>query len=165
MSETPEPGRNFFKLMKKLIQKRDEEEWRENMNKKSKLRTYRKLKSKLKVEKYIIETDREKRRQLTMLRGGTNKLRIETGRWVKEEVKERVCNVCVQEEVEDETHFLLGCPMYVRERAEMLERIRDECKIVAIGEMTEDDQLQILIGIGTKEEEIRDSIRLHKKSI
>jgi hypothetical protein len=34
---------------------------------------------------------------------------------------ERVCNVCLQEEVEDEKHFLLGCPMYVRERVEMFE--------------------------------------------
>ena len=54
-----------------------------------------------------------------MLRGGTNKLRIETGRRVGESKEERVCNVCLCEEVEDEKHFLLGCRMYVRERVEM----------------------------------------------
>ena len=84
MSQNMEPGRNFNKLVKNLLQKRDEDEWREQMKKKSKLRTYIKLKSKLVLEKYVIESDREKRRQLTMIRGGTNKLRIETGRWARE---------------------------------------------------------------------------------
>jgi len=37
---------------------------------------------------------------------------------VRESEKERVCNVCLCEEVEDEKHFLLSCPMYVRERME-----------------------------------------------
>ena len=93
-----------------------------------------------------------------MIRGGTNKLRIETGRWARESENERVCNVCLQEQVEDEKHFLLACPSYVKERVEMFERIREECKIVAIDEMSEEDQLQILIGVGTKEEEIRDIV-------
>ena len=61
-----------------------------NVAKKSKLREYRKLKSRLVLEDYVIELDREKRRQLTMLRGGTNKLRIETGRWRGESEEERV---------------------------------------------------------------------------
>ena len=158
MSQNMEPGRNFNKLVKNLLQKRDEDEWREQMKKKSKLRTYIKLKSKLVLENYVIEADREKRRQLTMIRGGTNKLRIETGRWARESENERVCNVCLQEQVEDEKHFLLACPSYVNERVEMFERIREECKIVAIDEMSEEDQLQILIGVGTKEEEIRDIV-------
>ncbi len=66
--------------------------------------------------------------------------------------------MCGRGKVEDEKHFLLGCPKYVRERGEMFERIREECKMVAIEEMSEDDQLQILIGIGTKEEEIREIV-------
>ena len=61
--------------------KKKEEEWQAKINQKSKLRLYRKLKSRLVLEDYVVELDREKRRQFTMLRGGTNKLRIETGRW------------------------------------------------------------------------------------
>jgi len=116
-SEKVEPGghTNFNQLVRDLIQKRDEEEWRENLDKKSKLRLYRKLKDRLVLENYVVELEREERRQLTMLRGGTNKLRIETGRWVGEREKERVCNVCLCDEVEDEKHFLLACPWYVRE--------------------------------------------------
>ena len=46
-----------------------------------------------------------------MLRGGTNKLRIETGRWSNESEPARVCLCC---ETEDERHFLLRCPRYVK---------------------------------------------------
>ena len=54
-----------------------------------------------------------------MLRGGTNKLKIEVGRRLGER---RTCNVCLCNEV-------LLCPMYVRQRVEMIERIKSECEI------------------------------------
>ena len=155
-SERFEPGQNFHNLVRKLIKKRDEDEWRENMRKRSKLRTYRKLKDRLVLEKYVLELEREQRRQLTMLRGGTNKLRIETGRWEGEREEDRVCNVCLSEEVENEKHFLLACPMYASERVEMYERIKEVCEL-EIDQMNEDSKLQVLIGIGwrNKEKEIR----------
>jgi hypothetical protein len=118
------------------------------------------LKDRLVLEKYILELDRADRRQLTMLRGGTNHLRIETGRWVGEREQERVCKVCLCEDVEDEKHFLLACPMYVRERIVMYNRIRQECQIEYIEYMNEEWQLNILIGIGwrNKEKEIREIV-------
>ena len=88
-SEKSERGRNFNKLVKKLVKKK-EEEWQARITKKSKLRLYRKLKNRLVLEDYVVDLDREKRRQLTMLRGGTNKLRIETGRWRGERGRESV---------------------------------------------------------------------------
>ena len=42
---------------------------------------------------------------------------------------ERVCNVCLCNQVEDEKHFLLGCSGYARERARMFVRIKQECEI------------------------------------
>ena len=39
---------------------------------------------------YVLELDREQRQHLTMLRGGTNKLRIEIGRRIGEKVEENV---------------------------------------------------------------------------
>lgn len=55
---------------------------------------------------------------MTRLRGGTNELRIETGRHrVTSRDKplplhERTCLLCVAGEVEDEIHFVLDCEMY-----------------------------------------------------
>ena len=91
-----------------------------------------------------------------MMRGGTNKLRIETGRWRGEKREERVCRVCLCEEVEDEKHFILACPMYVRERVEMFDKIRESCE-VDVEIMDQDSQIDILIGIGwrKKGKEIR----------
>ena len=87
-SEKLPVGKNFDSLVKKLVRKKEESEWRENMKKKSKLRLYRQLKDRLVLEDYVVELDRAKRRQLTMLRGGTNSLRIEIGRWRGESEEE-----------------------------------------------------------------------------
>ena len=146
--------------MSKLIRNKDESEWQAQIEKKSKLRLYRRIKTRLVLEDYVIKLDREQRRHLTMLRGGTNKLRIETGRWIGEREEERVCDVCVCEDIEDERHFLLACPMYVRERVYMFNRIREECKLDYIENMDEEWQLNILIGVGwrNKEQEIREIV-------
>ena len=150
-------GKNFDKLVKEALKKKEEEEWRERMDRKDKLRTYRRLKKDLVLENYLIELDREDRRYLTMLRGGTNYLRIERGRWVGESEHERVCNVCLCNQVEDEKHFLLGCSGYARERARMFVRIKQECEIRNIEYMDEEWQFHTLIGVGyrDKNKEIR----------
>ena len=47
--------------------------------------------------------------ELVKLRGGTNRLRIEQGRYEKEEVEKRICLFCDSKQVEDEKHFMLTC--------------------------------------------------------
>ena len=128
----------------------------EKIEKKRKLR-YRRLKTRLVLEDCV---DRGKRRQLTMLRGGTNHLRIERGRWIGEREEERICNVCLCDDIEDEKHFLLACSMYVKERVDMFARIREECELEYVESMDEEWQLNILIGIGWrgKEKEIREIV-------
>jgi hypothetical protein len=160
ISEKIPEARNFNQLVSQLMKMKEESEWREKMMKKSKLRTYRKLKIKLELEKYVIELDREKRRYLTMMRGGTNKLRIEVGRRKGLREEERVCHARLCEEVEDEKHFLLLCPMYVRERVKMFDKIKNECQLENIERLDEDKQLDLLIGIGwrKKEKEIRNIV-------
>ena len=53
-------------------------------------------------------------------RAGAGKLRIETGRWRREP---RTCQICVQNSIEDEAHFMLYCPMYHTERTNMFNEI------------------------------------------
>ena len=80
---------------------------------------------------------------MTRLRGGTNELRIETGRHrITSRDKplplhERRCLLCVAGEIEDEIHFVLDCEMYedlrektiwtvVRKSDEMTKRMKRE---------------------------------------
>ena len=95
--ESEQVGRenDWKSLVKACIQAREEKEWKEEMTKKPKLRVYRNLKFVLEKEEYletIAET--EERRMVTALRGGTNPLRVETGRWKGEQLEERTCTMC-----------------------------------------------------------------------
>ena len=100
------------------IQEREEKEWMKRMEGKRKLRTYRKVKKRLEMEEYLRQGTVQQRRVMVMMRGGTNDLRIETGRYEKLEEKERICCFCESGEVEDEEHFLCHCEAWrnVRER-------------------------------------------------
>ena len=94
---------------------------------KAKLRTYRQLKTELRFEEYLMTRDREAREVMTRLRGGTNELRIETGRYPVTNrdrplaVSERRCLICMNGEIEDETHFMLDCEEYEDLRQRMLD--------------------------------------------
>ena len=142
--------KNFDSLVKTVIERKEEQDWIERMKQKPKLRLYRKLKDRLVLEDYVIKFERGRRKFFTRLRCGTNHLRIERGRWVGEREEERVCNVCLSNEVENEIHYLLRCPMYVKERVKMFEKIRQECKLEYVESMNEDWQLGVLIGQGLR---------------
>ena len=60
---------------------REERLWREECMGSSKLRTYVKIKSKLEQEKYLSLRERYGGPEFTKLRGGTNRLRREQGRY------------------------------------------------------------------------------------
>ena len=112
-------------LLKARIQAREEKEWLEVMAQLPKLRTYRKLKLVLKKEDYLTTImDREERRRMTALRGGTHPLRIETGRWRGELLEHRTCTFCAKGEIEDEAHVLLCCSTYERERSELYRSVQ-----------------------------------------
>src|SRR3954464_4405924 len=72
------------------------------------------LKTQLQFERaYLTTRDKEAREVMTRLRGGTNELRIETGRYAITnrdrplELSERTCLICMNGEIEDETHFVM----------------------------------------------------------
>ena len=74
----------------------------------SKLFLYRKLKTEIKLEDYLIQQKVFKFRQnLTKLRTSDHCLNIETGRYKKIPREQRLCSSCNEEE--DEFHFLLIC--------------------------------------------------------
>ncbi len=122
---TEEEQKGWNSAVWKAINSKEEQEWKERTMKKPKLRTCRLLKKELCFEAYLTDEDRKARAVMTRLRGGTNELRIEIGRYPittrdrKLEVHERQCLLCMSGEVEDEKHFVLDCVIYEDLRAKM----------------------------------------------
>ena len=118
-------AKEWRSTLREKIQAREEMQWKERMQQKPKLRTYRQLKTRLRFEDYLMTRDREAREVITRLRGGTNELRIERGRYAITnrdrplEVHERRCLICMSEEIEDERHFMLNCSVYEDLRQKM----------------------------------------------
>ena len=86
------------------------------------------------MEKYLLsEKEKKGRYLLTAVRTGTNKLRIETGRWKRpvERKEDRVCIQCGNGEVEDERHFILCCNRFQdlrrRRRRDLFNEVRVAC--------------------------------------
>ena len=90
------------------------------MSNKPKLRTYRKFKSHIEPEDYVImNLNRTERSVLAKLRAGTLPLAIEKGRSKKVLLQQRLCTLCDQYDIEDEIHFVVGCSYYQLQREEL----------------------------------------------
>ena len=96
----------------------------ETINIGSKMKTLNLLKKAPGMELYLTEVTNTKHRcALTKLRLSAHRLEIETGRYSGNTLAEnRFCTYCQfegREVVEDETHFLITCPMYENIRENM----------------------------------------------
>ena len=100
------------------------QEWKRAIKLKPKLRTYMKLKEEIGVEKYIqINRTKSQRSLLAQIRMGILPLHIETGRFSRKNVTERICTLCNKKKVEDELHFLFSCSYYKQERSDFFNSI------------------------------------------
>jgi hypothetical protein len=100
------------------LQKREERQWREGIQRKVKLRIYNTVKVKWGFEGYLDNGSRKGRSELTKLRGGVSRLRIEQGRYVGLARHLRLCWLCGLQ-VEDEEHFLCQCSFLENLRSDM----------------------------------------------
>ncbi len=99
-------------------------EWQAKLNTTAKLRTYRIFKGKFEMEKYVTHNlTRCERSYLAQFRLGILGIRIETGRFVNEMVEDRKCQICNNNNIEDEIHFLLYCTEYDTIRQNILGKI------------------------------------------
>ena len=90
----------------------------------SKLRTFRLIKNERGYETYLSEiTSIKARRSLTKLRLSNSSLMIEKGRHSNVDKSLRFCPFCPNI-VEDEKHFLLGCPTFKYLRSELYEEVK-----------------------------------------
>ena len=144
-------------MIREKIQEREQKEWRQRALSKPKLRTYTKYKKLLKEEEYLKNEDIIGRRMLARIRSGTNKLRIETGRYERPKIEEkfRTCKICMRE-TENEEHFLIKCPAYNDIREDFMKEVKDEEQ--------EDETTKLLFGIG-KTEKINKAIRYIRRAM
>ena len=94
-----------------LSAQKETEKWREILNNKPKLRTYKTFKFDYCPENYILLSQAH-RSLLARLRSGTLPLEIETGRFVGTPLEERTCKICNENVIEDESHFVFECTKY-----------------------------------------------------
>ena len=143
--QIPDEG-EWNSLIRGRIHEREQVKWRVKCLTMPKLRTYSKLKTKLKTEPYLEVNHRGGIPELAKLRGGTNRLRIEQGRYVKETIAERKCLCCKRGAVEDEVHFLLMCPSYTSLRKEMWQKFEAITGTTKTSLQTDEEKMNALIG-------------------
>ena len=78
------------------------------------LEVYVEFKSLLCPEQYLLDvTIPCHRRALSRLRCSNHSLHIESGRFNNIDVNNRICQLCDTDEIEDEYHFVLVCPLFI----------------------------------------------------
>ena len=86
-----------------------QENWAVGVGKKPKLTTYKKFKTNISTEEYLL-LPKYQRPLIACFRSGTLSLAIETGRFTNVLLENRTCTLCNNEEIEDEIHFFCVCP-------------------------------------------------------
>jgi hypothetical protein len=85
-------------------------EWSHKITEKPKLRLYKTFKPEMETERYVSSNiSRSERSFLAQLRFGILPIHLETGRFNRKPLEERLCYICNNNEIEDEEHFLLKC--------------------------------------------------------
>ena len=95
----------------------------------NKLRTYAKIKKEYKQEEYTsANLSRDMMTGISQLRTSTHKLAIETGRYQRPVIpsNDRVCRMCNNGRVEDETHFIVQCMSYNENWKRLLQKLKIE---------------------------------------
>ena len=102
------------------LEKLYEENWKKEILRKSKLRTYVQIKNIFGVEKFVkLNIPQQQRSLLAQIRTGSLPLHIETGSYTNKKIEERLCTLCTDMSVETECHFIFHFNLYVTERASL----------------------------------------------
>lgn len=92
----------------------------------NKLRKYKLFKREYKTEHYVhwFILQKHPRSAFAKFRCGVAPLKIETGRYQSMPINERTCFNCV-DQIEDEIHVLINCPLYNNTRSELFSKVVD----------------------------------------
>ena len=93
--------------------------WLNTIHNGGKLWSYADFKRDFFLEKYLLQESLVNRKNLTRLRISSHKLSVETGRFNKTPLENRLCAMCDKGLVEDEFHFMISCTAYEKPRGHL----------------------------------------------
>ena len=132
-----------------------ENNWKQDLESKPKLRLYKTFKNNFDTERYLHSyISKSKRSLLVQFRTGVLPLRIETGRFHlirdkqtnklrKLSIEERTCLICNSGEIEDEIHFLCNCKAYEHLRNKLFKTVLLKC--CDFLSLTDDEKLVVIV--------------------
>ena len=106
--------------VKNVLQDQFLQLWRADVDSSPKSLNYRIFKDDFKFENYLDILDYKNRVCLCRFRTCNHRLPIETGRWYNLERKDRICNLCLENKMGDEFHYILECKLLRNERKSLL---------------------------------------------
>ena len=86
--------------------------WNSRLLDSSKGRNYALFKTNIEIEKYLLDLPQTIYSPILKFRTSNHKLPVEKGRWENIPLQDRKCNLCPQNDVGDEFHYLLTCPFF-----------------------------------------------------
>lgn len=121
---TVDPNAFSYKF-KERIKDNFIQKWKADIQASNVLSFYKYFKVSLDYENYLnCSKYRKFRNVITQLRLSSHPLRIETGRYGQNRMdrNERKCQICNSNDIEDEYHFVLICPIYMDLRLKYISR-------------------------------------------
>lgn len=140
---------NIDNVKQKLLEVM-EGEVKEEILMKPKLRTFNLFKTKCEIEPYLKYTlDKHKRSLFAQFRTGILPLKIETGRFSRLPLDERVCEMCNLTKIEDEFHFLCECTIYEDIRNKYYDTVMR--RYPEFNDLIDKNRFKFLVTIGWRE--------------
>ena len=115
--------------LKKICQDTYDRRWWEEIINSPKATSYAKFKNNVKWERYLNQVGNSKhRKSLSRFRLSNHPLLIERGRHMRPRLErsDRKCFRC-SSDIEDECHFVIKCPLYIKERNRLFDACRKTC--------------------------------------
>ena len=118
-----------LKLCQDLLVSNFKNTWVTNLTFKPKLRLYRQIKHDINPERYVkLNLTSSQRSFMAQLRFGILPIQVETGRFSRLKLEDRICQQCQAMNIEDELHFLFHCTLYHLERQEFYREVSLNCQ-------------------------------------
>jgi hypothetical protein len=106
--------RNIHTQIKRTLIDQFFQTWNAQLNQSSKGKNYQIFKKEIKLEHYLCNLPANLRIALFQFRTGNSKLPVEIGRYQQSHIpySERKCHLCSMNDIGDELHYLLKCPLF-----------------------------------------------------